>query len=179
MGETYIYIIIVAVVALLVAGIIIVMTRSLARKTSSARGAASPHRGEMVGRMRADRATSEADPFPPSSPGLGKEIETRLEEQSEEVPPASDRPGHQNDKPDSTLPEAERSSGTEEEEEMMEDSERRQEPPHKDDSLNAFRVEMMEDTGLARLAQSLEDVDISNLVRVVKDVSKEIDISGK
>lgn len=177
MDETYIYIIIVALAALLVAGTIIVMTRSLARKTKSARRAASPQRESV--RMRADRATSEADPFPPSSPGPRKDIETRLEEQSEEVPPASDRPGQQNDKPDSTVPEAERSSGTEEEEDMMEVSEGRQKLPHKDDSLNAFRVEMMEDTGLARLAQSVEDVDLRNLVRVVKDVSREIDTSGK
>jgi len=178
MGETYIYIIIVAVAALLVAGTIIVMARSLSRRANPARRAALPQR-ELVRRMRTDRATSEADPFPPSSPEPRKEIETRLEEQSEEVPLESDRSGQHSDRPDSALLEAERSSGTKEEEEMMEDSEGIQKPPHKDDSLNAFRVEMMEDTGLARLAQSVEDVNIRNLVRVVKDVSKEIDTSGK
>ena len=178
MSGTYIYIIIIAVAALLVTGAIIVMTRSLARRTNSARRAASPQR-EMVRRMRTDRATSEADPFPPSSPEPRKEIETRLEEQSEEVPLESDRSGQHSDRPDSALLEAGRSSGTKEEEEMMEDSEGIQEPHLEDDSLNAFRVEMMEDTGLARLAQSLEEVDIHSLVRTVKDVSQQIETNRK
>jgi len=172
-----IYIITVVVAALLVAGAIIVMTRSLARRTSPTSYPLSSVR-ELVRRMRAARTTAEAEPFSPAPSESEKEIRAGLEAQPKTAPPELDSSPHWNEKPDTALPEAGQPSGIEEEE-TVEGLEEREHPLQKDDSLNAFRVEMVEDTGLSRLAESLEDVDIHNLLRVVKDVSREIGADRK
>jgi hypothetical protein len=45
------------------------------------------------------------------------------------------------------------------------------EKPQHDDGLNTFRIEIAEDDGLSRMAESLEDVDISKLSKTAQDIS--------
>ena len=42
------------------------------------------------------------------------------------------------------------------------------------DSLDIFKLEMVDDTGLTRIAQSLENEDIHHLVELVRDISSEL-----
>lgn len=183
-----IYIIIIIVAGLFVAFIILLMARSMLRETS----APSQEREaeELPWRKLTQRLRLRLKPERESSPPLSPQPEVQLPPpvSTEPKPGQSASPGRLEPEPSqqvslepetgptNTMPqETEVTTSPSLEMELPESFDEEEEKSGKrDDVLNLFRVEEVEDTGLSDLAESLEEVDIHSLIRVTEEVSHEI-----